>query len=149
MHRRRTQLARRINRVALSLERRGIVATYELQARLLANAAARRRFAGGEGALDERQQGIVDQLRSDGYSLLTFADLFPDPQVWWELEASRPVHHRHREGPSARGRRHERARAAAEAGQGVRHPALLLRGDARLRRPVAARGRQSEDAGHR
>ena len=37
MHRQRTKLAKRVNRVASSVERRGIVATYELHDRLLGN----------------------------------------------------------------------------------------------------------------
>ena len=41
MHRQRTKLAQRVNRVASGIERRGIVATYELHERLLGNRAAR------------------------------------------------------------------------------------------------------------
>jgi hypothetical protein len=89
MHKRKTQFARRINRAALSLERRGVVATYELHDRLLANADARRRLArAAKPALDDSQEGILEQLRSDGYALLSFADLFPEPDIWSSLDAS-------------------------------------------------------------
>lgn len=88
MHRRRTQFATRVNRVALSLERRGVAATYQLHDRLLTYATARRRLAHTEPTLDDTQQHIVEQLRDDGYALLSFADLFPDVSVWSTLDAS-------------------------------------------------------------
>jgi hypothetical protein len=88
MHRRKTQFARRINRVALSLERRGVAATYELHDRVLANAAARRRLADAEPTLDLMQQRILDGLREEGYALISFPDLFPEPHVWSTLDAS-------------------------------------------------------------
>lgn len=88
MHRRKTQFARRINRVALSLERRGVAATYELHERVLANAVARRRLGRAEVTLDDTQEHIVEQLRADGYALLSFSDLFPDPRIWSTLDAS-------------------------------------------------------------
>jgi hypothetical protein len=88
MHKRKTQFARRINRAALSLERRGIVATYAVHDRVLANAAARRRLAHVRPVLDDLQQRILDELRSEGYALLSFADLFPEPEAWSLLEAS-------------------------------------------------------------
>jgi len=88
MHKRKTQFARRINRAALSLERRGVVATYELHDRVLANQAARRRLAETSPALDATQERILEQLRSDGYALLQFTDLFPEAGAWSALEAS-------------------------------------------------------------
>jgi hypothetical protein len=88
MHRRKTRFARTINRVARSLERRGVAATYELHDHVLANAAARRRHARAAPALDEMQRRIVEELRADGYALLSFTDLFPDPGVWSALDAS-------------------------------------------------------------
>lgn len=87
MHRRKTTFARRINRAALSLERRGVVATYELHDRVLANAAARRRLAAARPGLNDTQQRILEQLREDGYALLSFTELFPDPHVWSTLDA--------------------------------------------------------------
>ena len=88
MHRTRTRLAARVNRVASGLERRGVVATYELHDRLLANRASRRRFAHGEPALDGVQRRVLEQLRTEGYASLPFSELVPDPEVWEELEAN-------------------------------------------------------------
>jgi hypothetical protein len=86
MHKRKTTFARRINRVALSLERRGVAATYELHERVLANQAARRHFANAAPTLDVTQLRIVDQLREDGYALLSFSELFAEPHVWATLD---------------------------------------------------------------
>jgi hypothetical protein len=87
MHRKRTRFASRITRVAAGLERRGVIATYELHDRLLANPASRRRFAGGPPALDEVQRGVVDRLRQDGYASLALSELLPDIETWRGLEA--------------------------------------------------------------
>jgi hypothetical protein len=87
MHRTRTQFASRVNRVATGLERRGVVATYELHDRLLANRGARRRFVQSQPALDAVQQRVLAQLREDGYASLPFSELVPDSSVWAELEA--------------------------------------------------------------
>jgi hypothetical protein len=73
--------------VASGLERKGIVATYELHDRLLANRASRRRYAHEPPALDATQQGIVDRLRESGYATLPLSKLVRDPSVWNELEA--------------------------------------------------------------
>jgi hypothetical protein len=86
MHRTRTQFAARINRVASGLERRGVVATYELHDRLLANRASRRRLAQEPPVLDATQQRVVDRLREDGYATLPLSELVPDASVWSELE---------------------------------------------------------------
>jgi hypothetical protein len=88
VHRTRTRFAARVNRVASGLERRGVVATYELHDRLLANRASRRRFAHGEPALDDAQRSVLEQLRTEGYASLPFSELVPDPAVWEELEAN-------------------------------------------------------------
>jgi hypothetical protein len=87
MHRKRTRFASRVNRVATGIERRGVVATYELHDRLLANRASRRRYAGDPSALDEIQQGVVDHLLAEGFATLPLAELVPGP-VWDELETS-------------------------------------------------------------
>jgi hypothetical protein len=87
MHRTRTQFASRVNRVATGLERRGIVATYELHDRLFANRDARRRFEQAQPMLDDVQQRVLDQLREEGYASLPFAELVPDAAVWEGLEA--------------------------------------------------------------
>jgi hypothetical protein len=87
VHRKRTKFAARVNRVATGLERRGVVATYELHDRLLANRASRRRYAQEPPLLDETQQKILDHLQTDGYATLPLSKLVPDPAVWSELEA--------------------------------------------------------------
>ena len=86
MHRTRTQFAARVNRVASGLERRGVVATYEVHDRLLANRASRRRFAQSPPALDDVQRSVLDRLREEGYASLPLSELVPDPSVWAELE---------------------------------------------------------------
>jgi hypothetical protein len=78
MHRKRTHLASRVNRVGVALERRGVIATYQLHDRLLANAGARRRLSRHKPALDDVQQRIVQEVRAEGYSVLSFAELFPE-----------------------------------------------------------------------
>jgi hypothetical protein len=87
VHRQKTKLARRVHRVATALERRGIVATYELHDRVLSNRASRRKFAHHPPGLDELQQDVLQRLRKDGYAVVPFADLVPDTAVWSELEA--------------------------------------------------------------
>jgi hypothetical protein len=87
VHRTRTQFSARVNRVAKGLERRGVVATYEVHDRLLANRASRRRYAQTPPALDDVQQRVLDRLRADGYASLPFSELVPDAAVWQELEA--------------------------------------------------------------
>jgi hypothetical protein len=88
MHRTRTRFAARINRVATGLERRGVVATYELHDRVLANRASRRMFAEAPPQLDDSQQHVVDRLREDGYATLPLPDLLADAAAWNELEAN-------------------------------------------------------------
>jgi hypothetical protein len=87
VHRTRTRFAARVNRVATGLERRGVVATYQVHDRLLANRASRHRFAQAQPALDDVQRSVLERLRDEGYATLPFAELVPDPTVWEELEA--------------------------------------------------------------
>jgi phytanoyl-CoA dioxygenase PhyH len=87
MHRTRTRFAARVNRVASGLERRGVVATYEVHDRLLANRASRRRYAQEPPELDGVQQSVLQRLREEGYASFPFSELVPDAAVWQELEA--------------------------------------------------------------
>jgi hypothetical protein len=87
VHRTKTRFAARINRVAKGFERRGVVATYELHDRLLANRASRRRYEHERPVLDVVQQKVVDQLREEGYATLPLSDLILEANVWEELEA--------------------------------------------------------------
>jgi ectoine hydroxylase-related dioxygenase (phytanoyl-CoA dioxygenase family) len=66
--------------MATALERRGVRATYRLHDTVLTNRASRRSFKAERPALDELQQRIVTELEADGYSLLTFHELFSDEE---------------------------------------------------------------------
>jgi ectoine hydroxylase-related dioxygenase (phytanoyl-CoA dioxygenase family) len=88
MHRTRTRFAARVHRVATALERRGVIATYEAHDRLLANRASRRRYTHEPPQLNAVQAGIVERLRTDGYAVLPFSEVAPDPGVWNELETN-------------------------------------------------------------
>ena len=83
MHRQRTRLAARVNRVAKTFEFRGIIATYKLHDRLLTNQAARRRFQRSTPGLDEVQRRVLESLKTDGYALLPFSELVPDTSNLW------------------------------------------------------------------
>ena len=87
MHRTRTRFAARVNRVASGLERKGVVATYEVHDRFLANRASRRRYAQAAPVLDDVQQGVLKRLREEGYASLPLSELAPDTGVWQDLEA--------------------------------------------------------------
>src|SRR6266516_227474 len=87
MHRKRTKFAARVHKVASALERRGVVATYELHDKVLGNRAARRRYSHEPPALDATQQGVVDRLRDEGYAVLPLSELLPDRQVRRDLDA--------------------------------------------------------------
>ena len=86
MHRQKTKLSKRVNRVVSSVERRGIVATYEVHDRLLGNRDARRRFVSDEAQLDETQRGLLEALDRDGYVTLPFTDLHSQ-ETWERLAA--------------------------------------------------------------
>jgi hypothetical protein len=87
VHRTKTRFAARINHVATALERRGVRATYSLHDRVLSNRRSRRRFTGSQPELDDVQKRIVSELGADGYSLLTFEELFSEGDAWREIEA--------------------------------------------------------------
>jgi hypothetical protein len=87
VHRTRTKFSARVNRLATGLERRGIVATYELHDRLLANRSSRRRFGSGPPQLDDVQRDVLERLQAEGYATLPFTELVPDAAVWQELDA--------------------------------------------------------------
>ena len=122
MHRRRTQLARRLNRVlpdrvdpvAKALERRGIRATYELHDRVLSNRRSRGLFAHEQPALDDVQRHIVTEVESQGYSQLAFPDLIPEDSSWQALEAMRDRFVAETEADLAKGGEHVRVREGKE-----------------------------------
>ena len=87
MHRTRTRFAARINRVASGLERKGVVATYQVHDRLLANRASRRRYSQDAPLLDDAQQHVLERLRTEGYATLPLSELVPEAGIWQSLEA--------------------------------------------------------------
>jgi Phytanoyl-CoA dioxygenase (PhyH) len=87
MHRTRTRFAARVHRVASAVERRGVVATYELHDRLLANRTSRSRFVRSQPELDDVQRDVLARLRNEGYAVLPFSELVTDEAVWNELDA--------------------------------------------------------------
>jgi hypothetical protein len=86
VHRTKTHFAARVNHVATALEKRGVRATYTLHERLLSNRASRRRFSKTKPPLDDVQGRIVSELETEGYSLLSFSELFPDAADWSAIE---------------------------------------------------------------
>lgn len=122
MHRRTTQFARRLNRVlpdrvdpyAKALENRGIRATYELHDRVLSNRKSRGLYAQTSSDLDEVQRHILSEVDAQGYSLLTFSDLFPDESMWQALEAMRDRFVAETEADLAKGGEHLRVREGKE-----------------------------------
>ena len=94
MHRQKTKFTHRFSKVFTSrangvakvLERRGIRATYQLHDRVLSNRESRRLFAQDRPELDELQRRIVLDVEAQGFSVVSFSDLFP-PETWLELEA--------------------------------------------------------------
>jgi Phytanoyl-CoA dioxygenase (PhyH) len=87
VHRKRTRFAARVERVAAAIERRGVVATYRLHDQVLSNRSARRRYDSSRPVLDATQTGVLERLREEGYAVLPFAELIPDPEVWAKLSA--------------------------------------------------------------
>jgi Phytanoyl-CoA dioxygenase (PhyH) len=87
VHRTKTRFAARVNHVATALERRGVRATYTLHDRVLSNRRSRRQFAHDRPELDDVQRRIVSELESQGFSLLTFGELFQDDDVWTRIES--------------------------------------------------------------
>ena len=81
MHRKRTRFAARVHKVATALERRGVVATYELHDRVLANRVARLRHSRERPELDDVQTDILRRLRDEGYAVLPFTELVHDPET--------------------------------------------------------------------
>jgi Phytanoyl-CoA dioxygenase (PhyH) len=122
VHRRRTQFARRLNRVlpdrvdpyAKALENRGIRATYEIHDRVLSNRRSRGLFTHERPVLDEVQRRVVADVERDGYSLLAFADLFPDPAEWAALEGMRDRFVAETEADLEKGGEHVRVREGKE-----------------------------------
>ena len=86
MHRKKTRFAARVASVATRLERSGIRATYSIHERALSNRQSRIRFARDRPRLDDLQQRLVSDLEREGYSLITFSELFSDEGAWSAIE---------------------------------------------------------------
>ncbi len=113
MHRQRTKLSHRINRVGTALERRGIRATYELHDRLLSNRKSRRLFSHEQPELDEVQRRIVSEVDAQGFSLVTFDELFSS-ELWSDIEAQRDTFVTETEADLAAGGENVRVRQGKE-----------------------------------
>ena len=122
MHRQRTKLSARMNRVfthradrvAKAVERQGIRATYEVHDRLLSNRASRGHFGEAPPALDDVQQSILSDVREQGYSLRSFQDVFSDAGLWGEIEEQRDRFAASTEADLAAGGEHVRVRPGKE-----------------------------------
>ncbi len=82
--------------------------------RVLSNRRSRRRFTGAQPELDAVQQRIVSELDADGYSLLTFEELFSEGDAWREIEAQGGRFAAHTEAALAGDREGLRVRAGKE-----------------------------------
>ena len=61
-------------------------ATYTLHDRVLSNRSSRRHFSGSQPALDDVQRHIVSELSVEGFCVVPFADLVPEPAAWSSIE---------------------------------------------------------------
>src|ERR671910_2947820 len=121
MHRQRTQLARRVNRVlthrvdrlAKAVERRGIRATYRLHDRVLSNRKSRGLYESERPQLDDVQRQILADVEAEGYATVAFTELFGDEQ-WQELEAMRDRFVAETEADLAKGGENVRVRTGKE-----------------------------------
>jgi hypothetical protein len=122
MHRQRTKLSSRLNRVfthradrvSKAIERQGIRATYELHDRLLSNRASRGSYGEAPPALDDLQRSILSDVREQGYSLRSFDDVVADAGTWTELVGQRDSFIASTEADLAAGGDHVRVRPGKE-----------------------------------
>ena len=122
MHRQRTKFSQRVNRVlthradgvAKALERQGIRATYELHDRLLSNRQSRERFGDARPQLDEVQEGILADVRREGFAVRSFHELVGDESLWQALVEQRDRFISSTEADLASGGEHVRVRAGKE-----------------------------------
>ena len=122
MHRQRTKLSARMNRVfthradrvAKAIERQGIRATYELHDRLLSNRTSRAQFGEAPPSLDDVQRSILADVREQGYSVRSFQDVFSDAGLWREIEEQRDRFVTSTEADLAAGGEHVRVRPGKE-----------------------------------
>jgi hypothetical protein len=98
-----------------AIENQGIRATYELHDRVLSNRSSRGKYAASAHApLDDVQKRVVSEVEAQGYSLVSFGDLFRDPAHWQELAEMRDRFVSETEADLATGGEHLRVRAGKE-----------------------------------
>ena len=90
MHRSKTGIVERaperLQPRARELHRRGVVTTYKLHDRLLSNRRARTLYTANRPSMDGVQFRVVKELHEQGYSVLSFTELFPE-SVWEAVSA--------------------------------------------------------------
>ena len=104
----------RVDPYAKALENRGIRATYTLHDRVLSNRRSRGLFADERPVLDDVQRRIVAEVDDQGFSLVTFGELFPEPERWAALEEMRDGFVSETEADLAQGGEHVRVREGKE-----------------------------------
>lgn len=89
MHRSRTGIVTRaparLQPRARDLHRKGVATTYKLHDRVFSNRRSRSLYTANRPSLDNTQRRVVQELHDAGFSLVTFADLFPG-DVWQAVE---------------------------------------------------------------
>jgi len=86
MHKRRTRFPKRFGRLAPVIQTRGVRATYWLHDHVLSNRTARRGLAEARPALDATQQRVLEELRTEGFCVIPFNELF-DEETWERVAA--------------------------------------------------------------
>ena len=122
MHRQRTKLSARMNRVfthradrvAKAIERQGIRATYELHDRLLSNRASRGCFGEAPAQLDDAQRSILADVKEQGFAVRSFHELVDDAEQWRAIEEQRDRFVASTEADLAAGGEHVRVRPGKE-----------------------------------
>jgi hypothetical protein len=71
---------------ARTFHRKGVAITYKLHDRYLSNRRSRQLYASHRPSLDGAQLRVVNEVHEQGYSVLPFTELFPEP-VWEDVSA--------------------------------------------------------------
>jgi Phytanoyl-CoA dioxygenase (PhyH) len=87
VHYRHPTRLRRLPHIGTTLERGGVRATYRLHDRVGVNRRSRGSYRNDLPQLDEVQRRIVEEVDAHGFTVLPFAELFPEQEVWEELAA--------------------------------------------------------------
>ena len=122
MHRQRTKLSQRVNRVfthradgvAKALERQGIRATYELHDRLLSNRSSRGQFTEAPPSSTTCRRASSSEVREHGFAVRPFQQVVPDEEEWRALVEQRDRFVASTEADLAAGGEHVRVRPGKE-----------------------------------